>query len=67
MYYALILLSVVMFGGCFALNDAYRKLRSSSMESSFMGSLAGLIVLLFISGFDFRLHRSPFSSRSFPR
>lgn len=58
MYYLLVLISVVMFGGCFALNDVYRKLRSSSMassmESSFMGSLAGLIVLLVISGFDFQ-------------
>lgn len=58
MYYFVVILSVMMFGGCFALNDAYRKLRSSSlassMESAFMGSLAGLAVLLVISGFDFQ-------------
>ena len=50
MYYLIVLSAVAMFGGCFALNDAYRKLRSSSMassmESSFVGSLAGLFVLL---------------------
>lgn len=55
MYYMLILISVAMFGGCFALNDAYRSLRSSSMESSiessFVGSVAGLVVLLAVSGF----------------
>ena len=48
----------MMFGGCFALNDVYRKLRSSSlassMESSFVGALAGFAVLLIISGFDFQ-------------
>lgn len=57
MYYALILLSVVMFGGCFALNDVYRKLRGSnlkiSMEASFIGSLAGLVFLLIINSFKF--------------
>ncbi|MBQ3529503.1 MAG: DMT family transporter [Oscillospiraceae bacterium] len=55
MYYAIVLLSVAMFGGCFALNDVYRKLRTSnlasSLESAFVGSLAGLAVLLIISGF----------------
>ncbi|MBP3381165.1 MAG: hypothetical protein J6L00_00845 [Clostridia bacterium] len=58
MYYLLVIIAVILFGGCFALNDVYRKLRSSSpassLESSFVGSLAGLIVLLFISGFDFQ-------------
>lgn len=58
MYYLLVVISVIMFGGCFALNDAYRKLRTSSvassMESSFIGSLAGLVVLLIISGFNFQ-------------
>ena len=57
MYYALIFLSVVMFGGCFALNDVYRKLRGSnlkiSMEASFIGSLAGLVFLLIINSFKF--------------
>ena len=54
----LVAVSVVMFGGCFALNDVYRKLRSScmasSLESAFIGSIAGLTVLLSISGFDFQ-------------
>lgn len=58
MYYLLVLISVITFGGCFALNDVYRKLRSSSiassMESSFIGSVAGLVVLLAVSGFDFQ-------------
>lgn len=58
MYFSLVIISVIIFGGCFALNDVYRKLRSSSiassMESSFIGSFAGLVVLLIISGFDFQ-------------
>ena len=58
MYYLIVLISVIIFGGCFALSDVYRKLRSSSiassMESSFIGSVAGLAVLLAVSGFDFQ-------------
>lgn len=57
MYYLLILLSVVMFGGGFALQDAYRKKRGSgliiSMEAACIGALAGLAVLLAINGFAF--------------
>ena len=57
----LILIAVVTFGGNFALNDVYRKLRgsdfASSMESSFIGSVAGLVVLFAISGFDFQVTR----------
>lgn len=57
-YYLLISLAVLMFGGGFALNDTYRKLRGSdivsSMENTLIGSVAGLIVLLCISGFDFQ-------------
>ena len=56
-YYGLILLSVVMFGGGFALQDVYRKMRGSglkiSMESACIGSLAGLAVLLIVNGFSF--------------
>ena len=63
MYYALILLSVAMFGGCFALNDIYRKLRGSSfqisMQFSAVSSLAGLAVLLAAGGF--RLAFTPFT------
>ena len=58
-YYALILLSVAMFGGGFALQDVYRKKRGSSikisMESAFIGAFAGLIVLLIINGFSFEI------------
>ena len=58
MYYLIVIISVMMFGGCFALNDLYRKLRTSTMassiENSFVGSVAGLVVLLAISGFDFQ-------------
>lgn len=46
MYYALIFISVAMFGGCFALNDVYRKRRGSSlkisMEASFVGAVAAV-------------------------
>ncbi len=55
MYYALIILSVIMFGGCFALNDVYRKCRGSSLKISLqfsaISSAAGLILLLIINGF----------------
>ncbi len=63
MYYGLILLSVVMFGGCFALNDSYRKMRGSglriSMEMTFVGSLAGLIVMIAVNGLQ--LEFTPFT------
>ena len=63
MYYLLIIIAVVMFGGCFALNDEYRKIRSSSfvssMEHVFFGGIAGVIVLLFVSGFRFQV--TPFT------
>lgn len=48
MYYGLIRVSVLMFGGGFALQDVYRKMRGSglrfSMESLFIGSSAGAFV-----------------------
>ena len=57
MYYALIIVSVIMFGGCFALNDVYRKLRGSnikiSLQFSFVSSIAASIVLLAINRFNF--------------
>lgn len=63
MYYGLILLSVVMFGGCFALNDQYRRMRGSSLkvslEASFIGSSVGLAVLFAVCGF--RLTLTPFT------
>lgn len=55
-YYSLIILSVVMFGGGFALQNVYRKKRGSglkiSMESACIGSIAGLLVLFIINGFS---------------
>lgn len=58
MYYALIMLSVVMFGGTFALKDVYRKQRGGglkiSLEFSLVGAVAGLVVLTAINGFSFQ-------------
>ncbi|MBE6769110.1 MAG: hypothetical protein E7549_09500 [Ruminococcaceae bacterium] len=63
MYYALTLLSVVMFGGCFYLNDAYRRAHGSglvvSLQYSLLSSLAGLIVLLLVNGLRFEF--TPFT------
>ncbi len=55
MYYGIIILSVIMFVFCFALNDEYQKRQGNSLKSSFRftfeSSLAGLLVLLAINGF----------------
>lgn len=55
MYYALIILSVIMFGAEFALNDKYRSLRGNtikvSLQFSLISGLAGLVVLMLINGF----------------
>lgn len=63
MYYGLILISVVLFGGCFALNDAYRKERGSglkvSLQFSLISSLGGLVVLLVAN--KFVLQCTPFT------
>lgn len=63
MYYGLIILSVLMFGGCYALQDAYRNMRGSklniSMENSFVGSVAGFVVLLIFNGF--KIEFTPFT------
>ena len=62
-YYALILLSVVMFGGCFALNDVFRRMCGSSLRISlyytFFSTLAGLAVLLAVN--QFRVEFTPFT------
>ena len=62
-YYALILMSVFMFGGGFAIQDQYRKKRGSglmvSMESTCIGSVAGAAILLLFFGFSFEA--SPFT------
>lgn len=56
MYYGLIILSVLMFGGCFALQDNYHKMRGSglkiSLETAFVGSVAGFAVLFVFNGFQ---------------
>ena len=58
MYYGLIVLSTLMFGGSFLLNDVHRRMRASCLKVSLQGSLfsaiAGLAVLLIINGF--RVH-----------
>ncbi len=63
MYYALILLSVVMFGASFAMNDAYRKMRGSgfkiSFECSLIAAVPNFFILLALNGFRFEY--TPFS------
>ena len=63
MYYGLILLSVLIFGGCFALDDMYQQQRGSgvriSVEYALTSALAGLGVLTIINGF--RLECTPFT------
>ena len=63
LYYGLIFISVAMFGGCFALNDVYRKMRGSSlkisMEASFIGAVAAIICLIIINKFQFEF--TPFT------
>ena len=63
MYYLLIIFSVILFGGNFALNDIYRKMRGSSVKISlqfnFISSVAGFIALVVINGFRFEF--TPFS------
>lgn len=55
MYYGLILISVVMFGGCFALNDVYRRMRGSSLrislQFSLISALSCVVILLAANGF----------------
>ncbi len=57
MYYALIIISVIMFGACFACNDIYQKIRGNtvkvSIQFSLISSFAGLIVLLIVNKFKF--------------
>ena len=62
-YYLLIIFSVILFGGNFALNDLYRKKRGSSVKISLqfnlISSVAGLVALSVINGF--KLEFTPFS------
>lgn len=57
MYYWLIIVSVIMFGINFALQDVYQKMRGDSLkislQASAIGSIAAFIVLLFINKFSF--------------
>ncbi len=63
MDYALIILSVVMFGGCFALKDAYQKRCGSSFKISLwftvQSTIPGLLALLLLNGFHFEF--TPFT------
>ena len=56
-YYLLIVLSVILFGGSFWFKDIYRKKRGSglkiSMEATCIGAIAGLVILFIVSGFSF--------------
>lgn len=62
-YYFLIMLSVMMFGVNFALNDVYRRARGStvkaSLEFTLFGSLVGIAVLFIINGISFSV--TPFA------
>lgn len=55
MYCGLILLSVLIFGSCFALDDLYQRLRGSnlriSLEYALTSALAGLVILILCNGF----------------
>lgn len=56
MYYGFIMLSVLMFGGCFFIKDIYRRKRNASetlmtFESMFIGSIVGLLILFILNGF----------------
>ena len=59
MYYSLILLSVLLFSSGFALNDTFRKERgdglAATLEYSLISSVAALIVLFIINGFQTEL------------
>ena len=58
-YYLLIMLSVIMFGVNFALNDVYRKVRGStvkaSLETTFFGGIIGIVFLLLLNGIDIQI------------
>ncbi|MBQ3085013.1 MAG: hypothetical protein IJC46_06170 [Clostridia bacterium] len=63
MYYGLILIAVLLFGGSFAFNDQYRRLRGDSLKISLQFSLisatAGVIILLVVNRFE--LECTPFT------
>lgn len=55
MYYGLILISVIMFGGCFYFNDEYRKRMGGSLKISLkysaISSFAAAVMLLILNKF----------------
>ena len=57
MYYGIVVISVLMFGVQFYFNDKYQKEcgtgASSVFVSAFIGSVAGVLCLAIINGFDF--------------
>lgn len=57
MYYAIIIVAVIMFGANFALQDVYQKMRGDSLKVSLqatvIGSFASFIVMLIINKFKF--------------
>jgi drug/metabolite transporter (DMT)-like permease len=63
MYYGLIMLSVIIFSGCFAFKNIYRKVRGGSiqatLEFSFAGGIASIIFLTILNGLKFEF--TPFT------
>ncbi|MBD8946498.1 MAG: hypothetical protein EGR97_04180 [Clostridiales bacterium] len=63
MYYGLIMLSTLIFSGCFWFKDIYREQKGSSFkasfEFSFYSGIAGFLALLIINKFSFEF--SPFT------
>jgi len=64
MYYLLIIVSVLLFGGNFWCSDAYRKAQNDSslranMRFSLISGACGLTIMLIINGFRFNI--TPFS------
>ena len=63
MYYGLIMLSVIIFSGCFAFKKIYRKVRGGSiqatLEFSFAGGIASIIFLTILNGLKFEF--TPFT------
>lgn len=57
MYYAIIVLSTLLFGCCFTINDVYRRRNGetvkASLRFSFFGAAGGILVLLAVNGVSF--------------
>ena len=63
MYYGLIIIAVLLFGGNFFLNDQYRKLRGDSLKISLQFSLISAVagVFILLGANHFRLDTTPFT------